>query len=207
MNTVSCDKKLKGHKQAVNSISVHPTGKLLLSVSKDKTVRTWNLIQGRLAFVTNLKEAANLIRWSSNGTNFLLAYNKRIDIYDIKTCGIVNTIELDSDIGSGINCVQYLDEAKIAIGKENGELSFYNTLEKNELYTFKAHDRRVKDFHFIPSELIVSKKCSIVLTTISSDGILKLWNVNLEKQKSALLTEHDIKCRLNCIAFYAKNDK
>ena len=50
-----CEKTLKGHKDAVHCISVHPLGKMLLSVSKDKTLRTWNLIKGRCAYVTNLK--------------------------------------------------------------------------------------------------------------------------------------------------------
>jgi len=200
MSTVNCDKKLKGHKQAVNSISVHPTGKLMLSVGRDKTVRTWNLIQGRLAFVTNLKESANLVRWSPNGQHFLLAYNKRIDIYDIQTCGIVNSIEIDA----GIGCVQYAHEQDcLIVGKENGELSYYNSLSKDKaIYSFKAHDRRVKDFCILPVDQI--KLCSNALCTISSDGLLKLWNVNLAKQQHELITEHNINCRLNCITFYCK---
>jgi WD40 repeat protein len=43
----------------INSLSVHPSGRLLLSVGKDKTLRTWNLIKGRSAFITNLKQGSN----------------------------------------------------------------------------------------------------------------------------------------------------
>lgn len=42
------------YRKPVNCISIHPTGKLALSVSKDMTLRTWNLIKGRSAYVTNL---------------------------------------------------------------------------------------------------------------------------------------------------------
>lgn len=34
-------------------------GKLLLSVSRDKTLYTWNLVKGRPAFITNIKVSLN----------------------------------------------------------------------------------------------------------------------------------------------------
>lgn len=37
---------LSGHKEAITSISIHPSGKLALSVSKDNTMKLWNLVQG-----------------------------------------------------------------------------------------------------------------------------------------------------------------
>jgi protein MAK11 len=39
---------------AVTSLSVHPSGKLALSVGTDATLRTWNLVKGRQAYATNL---------------------------------------------------------------------------------------------------------------------------------------------------------
>lgn len=203
LGTVTCDKKLNGHKQSINSISVHPTGKLMLSAGRDKTIRTWNLISGRLGFVTNLKESANLVKWSPEGQNFVLGYNKRIDVYDIKTCGIVNTI----DVEAGVSCIKYLDNDILAIGKENGELSFRNSFKKDDLFTFKAHDRRVKDFVLIPKDLVPLESYSHLLSTISSDGLIKLWNVDLDDQKSELLAEHNVNCRLNCVTFFSQCKK
>lgn len=40
----------------MNFVSVHPTGKLALTVGKDRSLRTWNLITGRSAFITNLHQ-------------------------------------------------------------------------------------------------------------------------------------------------------
>jgi WD40 repeat protein len=37
---------------AVNSLAVHPSGKLALSVGRDKTLRVWNLLVGKPAFTT-----------------------------------------------------------------------------------------------------------------------------------------------------------
>ena len=41
-----CVHILGGHKAAVNDLAVHPSGKLALSVSKDSTLKLWNLVQG-----------------------------------------------------------------------------------------------------------------------------------------------------------------
>lgn len=40
----------------VYHFAVHPSGKLGLSVSKDRTMKTWNLITMRCAYTTNIKD-------------------------------------------------------------------------------------------------------------------------------------------------------
>lgn len=45
---------LSGHKEAITSISIHPSGKLALSVSKDNTMKLWNLVQGNTFAVTKV---------------------------------------------------------------------------------------------------------------------------------------------------------
>ena len=37
---------MKGHKARVNAVAVHPSGKLALSVGKDRTLRMWDLMRG-----------------------------------------------------------------------------------------------------------------------------------------------------------------
>lgn len=36
----------------MNDLAVHPSGKLALSVGHDRTLRIWNLMAGRCAFIT-----------------------------------------------------------------------------------------------------------------------------------------------------------
>lgn len=38
---------LKGHKGRVNSVGIHPSGKVALSVGIDKTLRMWDLMRGK----------------------------------------------------------------------------------------------------------------------------------------------------------------
>jgi protein MAK11 len=45
---------LKGHKGRVNSIAVHPSNKVALSVGKDNTLRMWDLMRGKGSASTKL---------------------------------------------------------------------------------------------------------------------------------------------------------
>ena len=45
---------LKGHKGRINSIGIHPSGKVALSVGVDKTLRMWDLMRGKGSASTKL---------------------------------------------------------------------------------------------------------------------------------------------------------
>ena len=89
----NCEKILRGHKGPATSIDVHSSGKLLISVSKDKTLRTWNLIKGRCAYIINLKDSAHQVLWSPTCIYFALVFENRIDVYDLSTGAIRMTID------------------------------------------------------------------------------------------------------------------
>jgi protein MAK11 len=46
---------LRGHKTRVNSVAVHQSGKVALSVGKDKTLRMWDLMRGKGVASTKLE--------------------------------------------------------------------------------------------------------------------------------------------------------
>ena len=67
---VGCDPYLMWHEMFPNAVllsilstfrgpvynfAIHPTGKMALSISKDRTMKTWNLMTGRCAYTTNVK--------------------------------------------------------------------------------------------------------------------------------------------------------
>ena len=62
--TWNVEKTLLKHTQGVIDVAVHPSGKMALTIGKDRKLITWNLIKGRSAFVTNIKEIADFVRWS-----------------------------------------------------------------------------------------------------------------------------------------------
>lgn len=68
---------LKGHIGRINSASPHPTGRLALSVGSDRTIRMWDLMRGQAAASTRIGIEADLVRWDTLGTRFVvLAYRQ-----------------------------------------------------------------------------------------------------------------------------------
>lgn len=110
-----CEKILRGHKGAVTSLSIHASGKLLLSVSKDRTLRTWNLVKGRCAYIINLKaDDAQQVLWSTSGIYFAVIFERRIDVYDVGTGGILHSIETKEVLeNKRINKVLFADVSAI----------------------------------------------------------------------------------------------
>lgn len=56
-------RSLKGHKGPINSIAVHPSGKVGLSVGKDRTLRMWDLMRGRAGGSTRLGFGELFLLW------------------------------------------------------------------------------------------------------------------------------------------------
>lgn len=79
-------RSLKGHSGRVNSIDVHPSGKVALSVGKDKTLKMWDLMRGRGAASLPLGVEAEVVRWAKSGRYFGVLSPKGIDIYSTVSC-------------------------------------------------------------------------------------------------------------------------
>ncbi|RLN97327.1 hypothetical protein BBJ28_00003422 [Nothophytophthora sp. Chile5] len=55
----------------INSIAVHPSGKMCFSVARDRTLRMWNLVKGRIAFIRRLEKEAELVMISQKGSRLV----------------------------------------------------------------------------------------------------------------------------------------
>lgn len=60
-------KLMRGHKGPVRSLSVHPSGRLALSVGHDRGLRMWNLAKGRCSYTAKLDLEADYIGFSADG--------------------------------------------------------------------------------------------------------------------------------------------
>ncbi|XP_078097115.1 p21-activated protein kinase-interacting protein 1-like isoform X2 [Mustelus asterias] len=192
-----CLKSIPAHKGQVSSLSVHPSGKLALSVGTDKTLRTWNLIEGKPAFIKNIKQNAQIVQWSPSGNSYIVVSNNHLDIYTLKTASINGTIMCKKRISS----LKFVTESIIAIAGDEEHVRLYDINSKKYLSEFKAHDVRVKTMHFFQ----VAQ--SNVLATASSDGYIKLWQIDIEKVQSQplLLSEINTSARLTCLAVWLSN--
>jgi len=83
----------------VIALSCHPTGKLLLSIGADNTLKVWNLVKGRLAYATCFKSKTspgntlNLVSWSGDGAYYAIAVGQTVEIYDTDSAAEVYVIK------------------------------------------------------------------------------------------------------------------
>uniref|UniRef100_A0A8C5JK29 PAK1 interacting protein 1 n=1 Tax=Junco hyemalis TaxID=40217 RepID=A0A8C5JK29_JUNHY len=189
-----CLKSIKAHKGHVTSLSIHPSGKLALSVGTDKTLRTWNLVEGRSAFIKNLKQNAHIIKWSPDGEKYVTVIANKVDIYRLDTASITGTITTEKRISS----LRFITDFVLAIAGDDEMIRFYSCDTQKCLCEFKAHENRIKDIYSFERE------GQHVIVTASSDGYIKMWNLDLEKIRDgpSLLCEVNTKARLTCLAVW-----
>ncbi|KAJ2682612.1 Protein mak11, partial [Coemansia spiralis] len=85
-------KVLRGHRSPVSSIAIHPTGKLALSVSRDRTIVIWNLLTGQRASRTKTPQAGELVAWSPSGAHYVVVYATEIQVYAVSQAEALSTI-------------------------------------------------------------------------------------------------------------------
>ncbi|KAF1793708.1 WD40 repeat, conserved site [Phytophthora cactorum] len=88
----NCLHILGGHKGEINSIAVHPSGKMCFSVARDRTLRMWNLVKGRIAFIRRLEKEAELVMISQKGTHYALGFGKDLSVFNMNA-ELVGTLE------------------------------------------------------------------------------------------------------------------
>uniref|UniRef100_A0A3Q0SX59 PAK1 interacting protein 1 n=1 Tax=Amphilophus citrinellus TaxID=61819 RepID=A0A3Q0SX59_AMPCI len=186
-----CMKSIKAHKGHVTSLSVHPSGKLALSVGTDKTLRTWNLINGRSAFIKNIKQNAHIVRWSPDGDRFVVVMNDKVIIYKLETASVTGTITNPKRISS----VKFLNNSILAVAGDDEIVRLCDVGKAKWVCEFKAHETRVKAVDS------VSMDDYFVVVTASNDGFIKMWKIHLEELESpTLLGEVNTTARLTCLA-------
>ncbi|RVE61001.1 hypothetical protein OJAV_G00166460 [Oryzias javanicus] len=189
-----CLKSIKAHKGHVTSLSVHPSGKLALSVGTDKTLRTWNLVNGRSAFIKNIKQNAHIVRWSPDGDKYVVVINDKVDIYKLETASVTGTVTSPKRISS----VKFLNNSILAVAGDDESVRLCDVQKAEWVCEFKAHETRVKAVDSFSME----DYC--VLVTASNDGFIKMWKIHLKEtlESPTLLGEVNTSARLTCLAVW-----
>ncbi|CAG8495795.1 12151_t:CDS:2, partial [Racocetra persica] len=186
-----CLKVLKGHKGRVNSVDIHPSGKIALSVSSDKTVRLWNFLTGRKASVNKLGREGEMVLWNSLGDHYAILMGQEIEIYNITDGQVTQNFQLKH---SRYLCMRYFAHETF------GDLLITGGEDKTV--------RVVKDISVIYSMPPTYSTPLSLLTSISSDGVINVWTLdeiwsNKEREDVTITTplaSYDTKSRLTCVA-------
>jgi len=193
-----CEKVLKGHKGAVSCISIHPTGRLALSVSKDKTIKTWNLLTGRAVYTTSIKEVGEIVKWSPSGKSYIIVSGMKAKHFTITSIDDVT----EYSTLKYILAVEFLTDNIAVIAGEDSEIVIYDFNKKVVLQRFEAHKVRTKAISVIHHPDEINEH---MLFTVASDGTLKAWTINKDDLEEAptLIASIDIPGRPTCMTVKA----
>ncbi|KTG38682.1 hypothetical protein cypCar_00038731 [Cyprinus carpio] len=158
-----------------------------------KAHKTWNLIEGRSAFIKNIKQNAEIVLWSPDGDQYAVVVNDQVDIYVLKSATIIGTIAFTKRI----SCVKFLKNTLLAVGGDDESVRIYDVTSQKCVCEFKAHENRVKAIDSFMKDDVC------VLVTASNDGFIKLWKLNLENLETpSLLGQVNTTARLTCLSIW-----
>eukprot|EP01100_Stratorugosa_tubuloviscum_P004638 TRINITY_DN2167_c1_g2_i1.p1 TRINITY_DN2167_c1_g2~~TRINITY_DN2167_c1_g2_i1.p1 ORF type:complete len:261 (-),score=70.47 TRINITY_DN2167_c1_g2_i1:24-806(-) len=130
-------KVLNAHKGAVINFSIHPTGKVAISIGKDKFLKLWNLIDATCAYETRLQNEPIMVMWFPCGTKYLIMYQRQIECFK-KTGKIIFSVQSDTKL----HWVTHVKEGLIATGGEDHRIQFWNSLSGEKLSSLLGHTNR-----------------------------------------------------------------
>ncbi|KAI0730841.1 WD40-repeat-containing domain protein [Earliella scabrosa] len=208
-------RELKGHKGRVNSVAVHQSCKVALSVGKDRTLRMWDLMRGKGSASTKIGKEAELVRWSTDGSIFAVQAHSTIDIYSTEM-DLLHSITHTSRLHDIKFCKRVVGEGELLLaGAEDKKLSIYEvpkdrTKPPTIIAEMAGHANRVKAVDVIRIALPEgsSRQSTTLVCTISSDGKVHLYDLAAlpesasERIQLQPVAEYDTKgTRLTCVAF------
>jgi len=178
-------RSLKGHKGRVNSVAVHPSGKVGLSVGNDRTLHMWDLMRGKGSAGTKLGKEGEIVRWSLKGDKFVVQSQASIDVYSTSMAPI-HSFTHSSRVHDVKFCRKLNGEGELLlVTGEDKKVTIYDTENTTNTWPIVAdligHTNRVKSLDVLevalPAPGESGSNSTTIVATISSDGKVHVYNL------------------------------
>ncbi|EZA61643.1 p21-activated protein kinase-interacting protein 1-like protein [Ooceraea biroi] len=111
----------KAHKgSAVNTLAIHPTGKLALSTGTDGVLRTWNLIKGRIEKEIKFDSKVICAEFLKDNLIAVGLENEQIKFCDLKAAQIMDTTAHDMRV----KCIAHTNDLLVS-ASSSGEIKLW----------------------------------------------------------------------------------
>jgi len=172
----ACIHLLGGHKGPIHDIAIHPTGKLALSTSRDRTVRMWNLVKGRCAFIRRLDAEATSVAWAPSGSRYLLVLGSAVAV--VESAGESEPVTLGHS--KRVNAAVFLSDDIVATGGEDRVVHLWRVDGTELLALETGFKTRVKAMEALPVREAQDGEIAAAvlqhLVVCSSDGVVQVWD-------------------------------
>ncbi|KAF9669916.1 hypothetical protein SADUNF_Sadunf13G0014400 [Salix dunnii] len=192
------------HKKAVNDLSVHPSGKLALTVGRDECLAMLNLVRGRRSFYCRLGKEASLVKFDLGGERFFMVTEEKVGVHEAEDAKLVTEFECQKRVLSAAPG----ENGLLFTGGEDRNITAWDVNSGKVAYCIDdAHSARVKGI------VVLMRNDNTVddpylLASASSDGVIRVWDLRMSmKEKPNPLAEANTKSRLTCLAGSSLNLK
>lgn len=172
-----CLHVLGGHKDAVNSVSVHPSGRMAISGGRDRTLRLWNLVEGRCAYITkpSIPKAVEIdqVAWSPSGSTYALIAGSSLMLFDATESGTPKAYVTHSQTRR-INAIKFIGDDAVVIGGDDCMLQIVSaSTGEVSCRTDGAMKARIKDI-----AVVVRDSSPPLICSVGSTGELHFWDLS-----------------------------
>jgi WD40 repeat protein len=140
-----------GHGDIVHSVAFSPDHQTIASAGADKTIRTWNLADGKqLKSINAHGSSVYCVAYSPDGTQLASGgFDKLVKIWNVADGAEVKKLEGHEE---GVFCLAYDADGNILSGSSDRSIRKWNVKEGKLLQTFTGHPGWISDLRIVPGK-------------------------------------------------------
>eukprot|EP00873_Tetraselmis_striata_P026041 jgi/Tetstr1/446305/TSEL_033849.t1 len=192
---------MTGHKAAVSSVALHPSGRVAMSVGLDAGLRLWDLARGKTSYCSMLAARGEAVAWAQGGETYCLLMAGKLVARSIVGEGA--TLASFETPRRQISLLTDGDNTAVT-GAEDGGLRVWDIATGSlKIEVPRAHGARVRAIVALPGGATTPDGFPAHLASASTDGVLKLWDVRMMGsggRAACALAEVATTARLTCLA-------
>ena len=186
-----CLTRMHGHKGAVHDVTIHPSGRLAISVAADKKLMLWNLTTGKCVYTSALAQPARMVLWTPAADAYVVGAPDALLVFELKTGQQLHALRHEA----APLAMAFGSQALLVSGGEEKALRAWDVANGAcEVHLPAAHATRIKALARVAGGPVVASG--------STDGVVKLWRVSSKTGAGAalqLLMEFGTRMRLTAL--------
>jgi WD40 repeat protein len=140
-----------GHGDIVHSVAFSPDHQTAASGSADKTIRIWNLADGKqLKSINAHGSSVYCVAYSPDGTQIASGgFDKLVKVWNVADGAEVKKLEGHEE---GVFCLAYDSDGNILSGSSDRSIRKWNVKEGKVIQTYTGHPGWISDLRIVPGK-------------------------------------------------------